>query len=123
MTEIQKIAKKLTKSELLDLAIHYDWYIQDANEKNLYKEGWQPVCIAEFYDCEYQDILSNRKKDIQPTYSIDENDCEHLYRDGSDDRYCVDCGKKLDRADCGNCGRPATHSAGGINRCDRCKDL
>lgn len=23
---------------------------------------------------------------------------------------------------CGNCGRPATHSAGGINRCDRCQD-
>lgn len=24
---------------------------------------------------------------------------------------------------CGNCDRPATHSAGGINRCDRCQDL
>lgn len=25
--------------------------------------------------------------------------------------------------ECGNCGRPATNSAGNVNRCDRCKDL
>lgn len=25
--------------------------------------------------------------------------------------------------ECGNCGKPATHSAGGINRCERCNDL
>ena len=24
---------------------------------------------------------------------------------------------------CGNCSRPATYEAGGISRCDRCKDL
>jgi hypothetical protein len=29
-------------------------------------------------------------------YNIDEKECEHLYRDASDSRYCVDCGKKLD---------------------------
>lgn len=26
-------------------------------------------------------------------------------------------------AECGNCGRPATHEAGGIHRCDRCNDM
>ena len=64
MTELQKIAKDLTKQELLDLALHYDWYVQDANEKNMYKDGWLPVCIAEFYDNEYQQILEeNLEKD------------------------------------------------------------
>ncbi len=54
--------KKLNKKELYDFLCHYDIYIQDANEKDLYHEGWRPVCMGEFYDCEYQDILENNKE-------------------------------------------------------------
>lgn len=51
---------KLNKKELSDLLNKYDKYIQNANDENSYKTGWKPVCINEFYDCEYQDILYER---------------------------------------------------------------
>lgn len=51
---------ELNKKELYDLVIHYDKYIQGANNENLYKEGWFPVCIREFYDNEYQEVLDNQ---------------------------------------------------------------
>ena len=44
-----------TKEELLDILYAYDRYIQKANEENYYLEGWFPVCINEFYDCEFQE--------------------------------------------------------------------
>lgn len=50
----------LTKENLLDLLDEYDKYIQEANESNRYAEGWFPVCLHEFYDCEYQEILEGR---------------------------------------------------------------
>jgi len=37
---------------------------------------------------------------------------EHLYQWG-----------RKQYKECGNCGRPATHSVGDINRCDRCNGL
>jgi len=43
----------LTKEELLDVLEHYDLYIQDANDGELYDEGWRPVCIEEFYMSDY----------------------------------------------------------------------
>ena len=52
--------KDLSKEELLDLLKEYDMYIQDANDDNRYKDGWYPVCLDEFYENEYQDILENR---------------------------------------------------------------
>ena len=52
--------KTLDKETLLDLLHEYDLYIQDANEERKYEEGWYPVCISEFYDCEYQEILQQR---------------------------------------------------------------
>ena len=52
--------KTLDKETLLDLLHEYDIYIQDANEERKYEEGWYPVCIKEFYDCEYQEILQQR---------------------------------------------------------------
>jgi len=46
---------ELSKDELLGLLYAYDKYIQEANKEDRYREGWYPVCIAEFYDNEYQD--------------------------------------------------------------------
>jgi hypothetical protein len=46
---------KLSQEELLNLLKCYDEYIQQANDDDSYKGGWQPVCISEFYDCEYQE--------------------------------------------------------------------
>ncbi|MDR2089126.1 MAG: hypothetical protein LBP73_07195 [Clostridiales Family XIII bacterium] len=47
---------ELTKEELLDLLSMYDKYIQSANDGDRYRESWYPVCIAEFYDNEYQSL-------------------------------------------------------------------
>ena len=44
----------LTREELIELIVAYDQYIQDANDENRYQDGWYPVCIEEFYDCEFQ---------------------------------------------------------------------
>jgi len=42
----------LNKSQLIDLLEQYDHYIQNANDENLFHEGWRPVCMAEFLDSE-----------------------------------------------------------------------
>ena len=55
---MKNILGKLDKKQLLDLMHHYDLYVQEANEENKYETGWLPVCINEFYDCEYQEILT-----------------------------------------------------------------
>ena len=34
----------------------------------------------------------------------------------------IDGAKDENARQCGNCGRAATHSAGGVNRCDRCNE-
>lgn len=46
----------LSKKELLELISAYDDYIQGANDENLYSSGWNPVCIMEFYECEFQEL-------------------------------------------------------------------
>lgn len=45
--------KNLSKKELYDMLMAYDSYIQDANDEDKYESGWRPVCINEFYDCEW----------------------------------------------------------------------
>ena len=47
--------KDLTKEELLSLLKAYDEYVQDANDGDLYENGWKPVCIEEFYYNDYED--------------------------------------------------------------------
>ena len=47
--------KDLSKDELLSLLKAYDEYIQDANDGDLYGNGWKPVCIKEFYYNDYED--------------------------------------------------------------------
>lgn len=51
----------MKEEELRYLIVCYDKYIQDANDNNRYRDGWFPVCIDEFYDCEFQEILENDK--------------------------------------------------------------
>lgn len=55
----------LTKEELLDLLNAYDEYIQDANDDDLYSEGWKPVCIKEFYMNEYQMLKEEYDEDSE----------------------------------------------------------
>jgi len=51
----------LTKKELLDLIKEYDKYIQEANDLNKYDCGFYPVCINEFYNNDYFEIIKNGK--------------------------------------------------------------
>lgn len=52
--------KSLSKRKLIEFIKEYDNYIQIANEENTYEKGWYPVCIREFYDCEYQEITKKK---------------------------------------------------------------
>lgn len=49
-----RITDDLSRDELITLIDAYDEYIQDANEERKYEIGWMPVCVDEFYDCEFQ---------------------------------------------------------------------
>ena len=51
---------QITKEDLKLILYEYNLYIQNANEKDLYKKGWKPVCISEFYDNELRIILDDR---------------------------------------------------------------
>lgn len=59
----------LSKEELLDLLTRYDEYIQEANDDDRYSDGWYPVCLNEFYDCEYQ-MLKSELTENQPTIVV-----------------------------------------------------
>jgi hypothetical protein len=48
------IPDDISKEELSDLLREYDKYIQNANDEDRFSIGWRPVCINEFYDCEFQ---------------------------------------------------------------------
>ena len=47
--------KQITKEELIDLIRAYDSYIQYANDRQLYLDGWRPVCIEEFYYNDFEE--------------------------------------------------------------------
>ncbi len=49
---------EIKEEHLRELLKEYDKYIQEANEEDKYKTGWKPVCINEFYDNEFQEILN-----------------------------------------------------------------
>lgn len=44
----------LNKEELVNLINIYDKYIQNTNNEDLYREGWYPVCIEEFYKNDFE---------------------------------------------------------------------
>jgi hypothetical protein len=68
------ILKDISRDELLALLYAYDLYIQDANEEDTYQEGWRPVCLNEFYDAEWKDIIENQ-------FDGDEDDAVREYAD------------------------------------------
>jgi len=47
----------ISREEALELLREYDIYIQEANDEDKFESGWRPVCINEFYDNEWRDIL------------------------------------------------------------------
>jgi hypothetical protein len=55
--------RDLDKETLFDLLKQYDMYIQNANDDDRYSDGWYPVCISEFLNCEYQEILEEREEE------------------------------------------------------------
>ncbi|MFA7143487.1 MAG: hypothetical protein WC175_05915 [Candidatus Dojkabacteria bacterium] len=55
---------KLSKDELLRVATLYSNYIQEYMEKGISETGNQCVCLAEFYDYEYQDILQAEEEGL-----------------------------------------------------------
>lgn len=55
-----------------DLINAYDAYIQTANEADLFRSGWRPVCFAEFAESEYQDVWKGSTKGNPFDYMFDE---------------------------------------------------
>ena len=51
---------ELNRTDFLAVMNEYDRYIQCANKENKYETGWRPVSVNEFYNNEYQEILSER---------------------------------------------------------------
>lgn len=50
------VSYTIPRDELMRLMSAYDRYIQRANDEDLYQSGWRPVCLDEFYDCEFQEL-------------------------------------------------------------------
>jgi hypothetical protein len=48
---------KLSAMALRYIMDHYNSYIQDANSKDSFADGWRPVCIDEFIHCELAEII------------------------------------------------------------------
>lgn len=46
---------------LVDLIVEYNNYVMKYPEDHDVRGGNYPVCLEEFYDNEYQEILENRK--------------------------------------------------------------
>lgn len=57
MSILEEKIRNLPPQELIRLLEAYDEYIQQANDDDSYSEGWRPVCIAEFYENEFQELL------------------------------------------------------------------
>ena len=52
----------ITKEELLDLALSYSRYVMDFADR--YDTGCWPVCINEYFDCEYAEYWEDRETDM-----------------------------------------------------------
>ena len=46
--------EKMPKVEMIALLVEYDKYLEEAREQEKFADGWIPVCLAEFYDEEFQ---------------------------------------------------------------------
>ena len=47
---------------------YYDAYIQEANDLDKYKDGWSPVCVSEFYMCDYEAWKNNSEHGTDKVY-------------------------------------------------------
>lgn len=56
--------RELDKNELYRVSVLYSNYVQEYMEKNIAETGNQCVCLAEFYDNEYQDIVQAAEEGI-----------------------------------------------------------
>lgn len=59
------ITDKMKIEELANLISAYGIYIMEANEEDIYSEGFYPVDILEFIDNEYQEIQLYKNIDVQ----------------------------------------------------------
>lgn len=59
------------QEDLADLLRAYDSYISTAADAGLLTTGWTPVCVAEFYDTEYQNVWDSEKGDESFYYMYD----------------------------------------------------
>lgn len=88
----------LPKEELLDLLLKYNQYIQDANDEDRYIDGWCPVCIAEFYESEYQmipklfPVACELCGEVLETPQDDYGDCVPGHEDA---HLCGNCGRGI----------------------------
>lgn len=56
---------------LVDLLKAYDSYISTAADAGLLTTGWTPVCVQEFYECEYENVWDPEKGDESFYYMYD----------------------------------------------------
>jgi len=54
---LRDLLESMTKEELIDFICAYNEYLFVDFVEELEQMGRAPVCVAEFYDCEYQMIL------------------------------------------------------------------
>lgn len=56
MEDIRPELRKMNKERLIKLIGAYDDYIQNANDENRYADGFRPVCVMEYNDCELNEL-------------------------------------------------------------------
>lgn len=62
----KEFLKDLDNETIISLIEAYDEYIQDANDENKYRYGWNPVCIEEFYNNDFELYkTTNEDNDIE----------------------------------------------------------
>lgn len=59
---VYKTLNDLDEEDLKELIREYDIYIQQANEEDLYKNGWLPVCVEEFLNNDFLEILEGKNE-------------------------------------------------------------
>lgn len=60
----------LTEGLKIELIESYGLYIQNANEEDLYKDGWRPVCISEYLNCEFAEEMLRKGIDLYETCCV-----------------------------------------------------
>lgn len=67
--------KNFAQEELYDLLYAYDIYIYKACDAGLFKSGWIPCGVEEFYENEYHNVWEQRGE-----AKVDEYECwDYMY--------------------------------------------